>query len=160
MVFLFVCWVRVVVTHLSDHGVECKAGHGADRDTLQAHGRAEKLGGNRPTQGTAGDEEDEVEEPSDDDESPMGAGVLRCRREDLDDDGVDDEGEGEEQASVNLQRSPADLVDGEDANGGAEEGDDGVDGLEQEREGRGDTDLGENLRREVLNRADTGLDMR
>ena len=93
----------------------------------------------------------------------MRAGIGRGRRVDLDEGRIDREGDCHDAGAVDLEGSAADGVDGHDADGGAEEGDDGVDGLQQQRRGGWDADLREDLRREVLDRAHarhlaTGLD--
>ena len=139
--------------HLPNHGIEREARHGTPADPLDAQRGAEELSRNSPAERTRSDEEDEVKHPRHDYEAPVRAGVLRVRRVDFDEGRVDHEGDCHDAGAVDLKGSPPDRVDGQDTDGRAEEGDDGVDGLEQQRGSRRDPDLGEDLRREVLDRA-------
>ena len=141
---------------LPDHGVEGERGHGADTDSLHAEGSAEELGGDGPRQGSAGGPEDVVEDPAEDDKGPMGAAVGRVGGEELDDDGVDEEGGGHDEGAIDLQWATTDLVDDQDGGDGAEQGQDGVDAKEEQGLGGWNADLRVDLGGEVFNGTDAG----
>lgn len=142
--------------HLADHRVEGEGGHGAPGHALGAQRGAKQLRRDRPRQRSAGHEEDEVEHPRHDDEPPVRARVGRRRREDLDERAVHRERHAHDDPAVDLHRPASDHVDDQDTHRRAEEGDDRVDGGQQQRRARRDPDLREDLRREVLDGADAG----
>ncbi|KKA20211.1 hypothetical protein T310_5780 [Rasamsonia emersonii CBS 393.64] len=141
---------------LADHRVEGERRHGAPGHALNAHRGAEQLCRDRPRQRTAGDEEDEVEHPRHDDKPPVRARVGRRRREDLDERAVHCECHAHDDPAVDLHQPASDRVDDHDADCCPEERDDRVDCGQQQSRARRDPDLGEDLRREVLDGADAG----
>ena len=92
----------------------------------------------------------EIKQPRQDYEGPMRADIVRTRRKDFDDCSVDYECHAQNQAAIDLQRTPTDPVNRENTHGRACESNYRIDGLEQQGQAGGNPNLRENLRRKVL----------
>jgi hypothetical protein len=91
-----------------------------------------------------------IEEPRKHDKSPMRTRVVGIGRVNLDNRSIDNERKAKKQTSKNLQRSPPQRVDSQNANSSTNKRNNRIHSLEQQRSAGRNTDLGKDLRAEIL----------
>jgi len=144
---------------LTDHGVERKADHAGDRDTLRSSAGIEDLSGNNPGKRTASATEGKIVKPSHGNETPrrtvVADAACRGRRIGCKYGSCNDERDHVAQVTEDKRPTTSSAVDEEDGTELSNKGNDRVDSLVFEGFVTFDTDESIDRDRVVLDRTDT-----